>query len=84
MSETNLYYVIENVLSYSNLLLLKSLMCFYFFQAVDKKVSYKYWFKILASLPSFLNQFLLFEDKYMLSWMCVCVHVKILGKIIIF
>lgn len=42
MSETNLYYVIENVLSYSNLLLLKSLMCFYFFQAVDKKVSYKY------------------------------------------
>lgn len=42
MSETNLYYVIENVLSSSNLLLLKSLMCFYFFQAVDKKVSYKY------------------------------------------
>lgn len=42
------------VLCYSNLLLLKSLMCFYFFQTVDKKVSYKYWFKILASLPSFL------------------------------
>ena len=42
MSETNLYDVIENALSYSNLLLLKSLMCFYFFQAVDKKVSKKY------------------------------------------
>ena len=71
MSETNLYDVIENALSYSNLLLLKSLMCFYFFQAVDKKVSHKYWFKILASLPSFPNLFVrvcvLFENKYTLS-----------------